>query len=138
MGDNQRREPRPTHLAWPLRRRYGVAVLNRPRLRARALSRNSSEVRITIALALSVHSLPIGRAGKATTAHRHPPRCRAAAIDTDLIRDSLDGSSRLPATVALRALDGESGRDLARYMAISLHIELIQRWESLPNGHFAL
>ena len=36
-----------------------------------------------------------------------------------------DDSSRLSTTVAQRALDGESGPDLVRYMAISLYIGLI-------------
>ena len=54
------------------------------------------------------------------------------------VRTQLSHHKMAAAMVALRVLDGESGRDLARYMAISLYIELIQRWESLPNDHFAL
>ena len=57
---------------------------------------------------------------------------------SQLIRNSPDGASGLPTTIARRALDDESGGDLGRHIAVTVFIGLIWRWVTLPNGRFTL
>lgn len=49
-------------------------------------------------------------------------------------QDASNGASRLPTTLAQRALDDEPGADLLRHIAVSVSVGLIWQSRSLPGG----